>query len=63
MSRNTFVLIMKIQRELCHRKNFGTFEKRSPGPGKKCGALDEESSISGCLRHIKENVYLKSKML
>ena len=29
MSRNTFVL--KIQRELCHPKSFGTFEKRAPG--------------------------------
>ena len=57
------MLIMKIQRELCHQKNFGTLEKRSPGPGKKSGALDEENSISGCMRHIKENVYLKRKML
>ena len=33
-----------------------------PGPGKiKCGALGQEYSISGCLRPIKENVYLKIK--
>ena len=30
MTRNTFFL--KIQRELCHPKDFGTFEKRAPGP-------------------------------
>ena len=29
MTRNTFVL--KIQRELCHPKSYGTFEKRGPG--------------------------------
>ena len=34
MSRNTFVL--KIQREICHPKSFGTFEKRAPGLCKNC---------------------------
>ena len=29
MTQNTFVL--KIQRELCHPKSFGIFEKRAPG--------------------------------
>ena len=29
MTRNTFIL--KIQRELCHPKSYGTFEKRAPG--------------------------------
>ena len=28
MTRNTFVL--KIQREICHQKSFGSFEKRAP---------------------------------
>ena len=30
MSRDSFVL--KIQRELCHPKRFGPFEKQAPGP-------------------------------
>ena len=29
MTWNTFIL--KIQRELCHPKSFGTFEKQAPG--------------------------------
>ena len=42
MSRNTFVL--KIQRELCHPKSFGTFEKRVPG-----ACFSKVPKLFGCI--------------
>ena len=39
MTQNTFVL--KIQRELCHPKSYGSFEKRAPDP-QNTGAIPKK---------------------
>ena len=58
MSQNAFVL--KIQRELCHPKSFGTFEKRAPGVRNSRESTVSESAIDVIVgRNMIGNLYNK----
>ena len=48
-----------LHQSLNHRTNHHNYITRA---GENNGALGQEYSTSGCLRPIKENVYLREKM-
>jgi len=60
VSQNAFVL--KIQRELCHPKSFGTFEKRAPGVRNSRESTVSESAIDVIARrNMIGNLYNKGR--